>query len=136
MKRGVWKVYPIRAIPETTIDSYSRLPICRTTRRYWFKKYDGDKVGNNAEPLFESRRWKHRVTANMDDYLTIDGKPFVGELSVLRLKRQPDNRSAYGTRSTLGTDDLPGAAVASRRCTPLLTRSAAAYRFLFLQSGY
>lgn len=77
--RGVWKIYntgnPLndyRIIFQTT-DLSSNPEIL------WFKKYDGDQVGNNVDRYLNQGGGSIGVTASLvDDYLTRDGKPFTG----------------------------------------------------------
>ncbi len=46
----------------------------------WFKQYDGDQIGNNVNRYLNPGGGNVGVTASLvDDYLTIDGKPFVGD---------------------------------------------------------
>ena len=45
----------------------------------WFKRYDGVNVGNSVDRYLNQGGGSSGVTASLvDDYLTIDGKPFVG----------------------------------------------------------
>lgn len=77
--RSVWKIYntgnPLtdyRIIFQTT-DLSSNPEIL------WFKKYDGDQVGNNVDRYLNQGGGSIGVTASLvDDYLTKDGKPFIG----------------------------------------------------------
>ena len=45
----------------------------------WFKHYDGSNIGNNVDRYLNRGGGSAGVTKSLvDDYLTIDGKPFVG----------------------------------------------------------
>lgn len=45
----------------------------------WYKRYDGDNIGNDVNRYLNKGGGGGGVTASLvDDYLTIDGKPFVG----------------------------------------------------------
>ncbi len=80
MDRGVWKIYntgnPLndyRVIFQTT-------DLSNNPEILWFKKYDGDEIGNNVDRYLNTGGGNVGVTASLvDDYLTIDGRPFVGE---------------------------------------------------------
>lgn len=79
MDRGVWKIYntgnpsdDYRVIFETT-DLGSNPEVL------WYKKYDGDEIGNNVDRYLNQGGGSLGVSASLvDDYLTIDGKPFTG----------------------------------------------------------
>ena len=80
MDRGVWKIHntgnPLndyRIVFETT-------DLSNNSEVLWFKKYDGDEIGNNVDRYLNQGGGGVGVTASLvDDYLTIDGKPFLGE---------------------------------------------------------
>lgn len=80
MDRNVWRIYntgnptnDYRVIFQTT-DLSSNPEIL------WFKKYDGDEIGNSVNRYLNTGGGSCGVTASLvDDYLTIDGRPFVGE---------------------------------------------------------
>lgn len=80
MDRGVWKIYntgnksnDYRVVFETT-DLGSNPEVL------WYKKYDGDEIGNNVDRYLNQGGGSLGVSASLvDDYLTIDGKPFVGQ---------------------------------------------------------
>lgn len=80
MDRGVWKIHntgnPLndyRIIFETT-------DLSNNSEVLWFKKYDGDQIGNNVDRYLNQGGGGIGITASLvDDYLTIDGKPFLGE---------------------------------------------------------
>ncbi len=78
--RNVWRIYSTgnpnndyRIIFQTT-DLGSNPEIL------WYKKYDGDEIGNNVDRYLNQGGGSLGVTASLvDDYLTIDGRPFVGD---------------------------------------------------------
>ncbi len=77
--RNVWKIYstgnPLndyRVIFETE-------DLTSNSEILWFKRYDGNQVGNSVTRYLNTGGGNIGVTASLvDDYLTIDGKPFVG----------------------------------------------------------
>ena len=80
MDRGVWRIYstgnPLddyRIVFETT-------DLSNNPEVLWFKMYDGDQVGNNVDRYLNQGGGGIGVTASLvDDYLTIDGRPFLGQ---------------------------------------------------------
>ncbi len=80
MDRNVWKIHntgnpnnDYRIIFQTT-------DLSNNSEVLWFKKYDGDQIGNNVNRYLNSGGGGLGVTASLvDDYLTIDGKPFIGD---------------------------------------------------------
>ena len=79
MDRGVWKIYntgkpnnDYRVIFQTT-------DLSNNPEILWFKKYDGDEIANDVNRYLNTGGGGIGVTASLvDDYLTIDGRPFVG----------------------------------------------------------
>jgi hypothetical protein len=79
MDRGVWRIYntgnpnnDYRVIFETT-------DLGNNSEVLWYKKYDGDEIGNNVNRYLNQGGGSLGVSASLvDDYLTADGKPFVG----------------------------------------------------------
>ena len=78
--RGVWKIYntgnPLndyRVIFQTqNLDNNPEI--------LWYKEYDGVNVGNNVDRYLNTGGGSVGANASLvDDYLTRDGKPFVGE---------------------------------------------------------
>ena len=46
----------------------------------WYKRYDGDQVGNSVNRYLNEGGGGFGITASLvDDYLTIDGRPFTGD---------------------------------------------------------
>lgn len=80
MDRGVWRIYntgnPLndyRVIFQTT-------DLSNNSEILWFKKYDGDEIGNNVNRYLNTGGGNVGVTASLvDDYLTNEGRPFVGD---------------------------------------------------------
>ena len=80
MDRNVWAIHntgnPLndyRVLFQTT-------DLTKNKEVLWFKKYDGDQIGNNVNRYLNMGGGSAGVTASLvDDYLTIDGRPFVGE---------------------------------------------------------
>ena len=79
MDRNVWKIHntgnpnnDYRIVFQTTnLGSNSEV--------LWYKRYDGDLVGNSVNRYLNQGGGGIGITASLvDDYLTIDGKPFVG----------------------------------------------------------
>ena len=49
------------------------------TEVMWYKRYDGDQVGNSVNRYLNEGGGGFGITASLvDDYLTIDGRPFTG----------------------------------------------------------
>ncbi|MCM1111279.1 MAG: RagB/SusD family nutrient uptake outer membrane protein [Clostridium sp.] len=79
MDRGVWRIHntgnpnnDYRIIFETT-------DLSNNSEVMWFKKYDGDEIGNCVDRYLNQGGGSAGVCASLvDDYLTIDGRPFVG----------------------------------------------------------
>ena len=80
MDRNVWRIYntgnpnnDYRVIFQTT-------DLSTNPEILWFKKYDGEEIGNSVNRYLNTGGGSCGVTASLvDDYLTIDGRPFVGE---------------------------------------------------------
>ena len=80
MDRGVWRIYSTG----NTGDDYRRLfqttDLSTNPEVLWFKIYDGDQIGNNVNRYLNQGGGGVGVTASLvDDYLTADGRPFVGD---------------------------------------------------------
>lgn len=77
MDRGVWAVYntgnPLndyRVVFQTT-------NLNNNSEVLWYKRYDGDQVGNSVDRYLNKGGGALGVTSSLvDDYLTIDGRPF------------------------------------------------------------
>lgn len=79
MNRGVWQIY----ISGNKLNDYRLIfqttDLSNNPEVLWFKMYDGDQIGNNVDRYLNQGGGGVGVTASLvDDYLTIDGKPFTG----------------------------------------------------------
>ena len=80
MDRGVWRIYNTG----NPLNDYRQLfqiaDLSSNSEVLWFKMYDGDQIGNNVNRYLNMGGGSAGVTASLvDDYLTIDGRPFIGE---------------------------------------------------------
>lgn len=91
MDRGVWKIYntgnPLndyRIIFQTqNLDDNPEI--------LWYKEYDGTNIGNSVDRYLNTGGGGVGANASLiDDYLTIDGKPFVGEAVINAKKHYGD----------------------------------------------
>ena len=78
-REGVWRIYNTG----NPLNDYRKLfqttDLSDNPEVLWFKKYDGDQIGNNVNRYLNQGGGSVGVTASLvDDYLTRDGKPFVG----------------------------------------------------------
>ena len=78
--RGVWRIYNTG----NPLNDYRQLfqitDLSNNSEVLWFKMYDGDQIGNNVNRYLNMGGGSAGVTASLvDDYLTIDGRPFIGE---------------------------------------------------------
>lgn len=83
MNRGVWQIY----ISGNKLNDYRLIfqttDLSNNPEVLWFKMYDGDQIGNNVDRYLNQGGGGVGVTASLvDDYLTIDGKPFIGTARV------------------------------------------------------
>lgn len=80
MSRGVWKIYNTGQKLNDYRVLFQTTNLSSNPEVLWFKLYDGDQVGNNVNRYLNQGGGGVGVAASLvDDYLTIDGKPFVGE---------------------------------------------------------
>lgn len=82
-REGVWRIYNTG----NPLNDYRKLfqttDLSDNPEVLWFKKYDGDQIGNNVNRYLNQGGGSVGVTASLvDDYLTRDGKPFVGTVVV------------------------------------------------------
>lgn len=80
MDRGVWRIHNTG----NPLNDYRQLfqitDLSNNSEVLWFKMYDGDQIGNNVNRYLNMGGGSAGVTASLvDDYLTIDGRPFIGE---------------------------------------------------------
>lgn len=83
MDRNVWRIYTAG----NPLDDYRRMfqttDLSSNPEVLWFKMYDGDKIGNNVNRYLNQGGGGVGVTASLvDDYLTRDGKPFIGSARI------------------------------------------------------
>lgn len=79
MDRNVWKIHTTGNV----LDDYRRMfqtsDLSNNSEVLWFKMYDGTQIGNSVNRSLNRGGGEVGVTASLvDDYLTVDGKPFVG----------------------------------------------------------
>jgi hypothetical protein len=78
--RGVWKIYSTGDIHDDYRKMFQTTDLSNNSEVMWFKMYDGTQIGNSVNRYLNRGGGEVGVTASLvDDYLTIDGKPFVGE---------------------------------------------------------
>lgn len=86
MERSVWKIStgnPLTAYRDLFITGN----LSSNPEVLWFKMYDGDNVGNSVTRYLNKGGGQTGVTLSLvDDYLTIDGKPFVGAVREIAQK--------------------------------------------------
>ncbi|MCF0203980.1 MAG: RagB/SusD family nutrient uptake outer membrane protein [Muribaculaceae bacterium] len=77
--RGVWKIYSTGDALNDYRVLFATTDLGSNSEVLWYKKYDGDLVGNNVDRYLNTGGGGIGVTSSLvDDYLTIDGRPFVG----------------------------------------------------------
>lgn len=81
MNRGVWKIHYTGKLSHDYRGLFQTTDLSGNPEILWFKMYDGDQVGNNVNRYLNQGGGGVGVTASLvDDYLTRDGKPFVGAM--------------------------------------------------------
>ncbi len=86
-RRGVWKIYNTGNVKSDYRVIFETPNLANNPEILWFKMYDGDQVGNSVTRYLNTGGGNVGVTASLvDDYLTIDGRPLVGE-ELLNAKR-------------------------------------------------
>ncbi len=79
MDRGVWRIYSTGNVQEDYRQMFQTTDLSGNPEVLWFKMYDGDQIGNNVNRYLNQGGGGVGVTASLvDDYLTIEGKPFTG----------------------------------------------------------
>lgn len=85
--RGVWKIYNTGNVRNDYRQLFQITDLSTNPEIIWFKMYDGDQVGNDVNRYLNRGGGMIGVTSSLvDDYLTIEGKPFVGS-DVLEAKK-------------------------------------------------
>ena len=80
MDRGVWRIYNTGNPLNDYRQVFQTADLSSNPEVLWFKMYDGDQIGNNVNRYLNMGGGSAGVTASLvDDYLTIDGRPFIGE---------------------------------------------------------
>lgn len=83
MNRGVWKIYTTGKPLDDYRQVFQTTDLSNNPEVLWFKMYDGDQIGNNVNRYLNQGGGSIGVTASLvDDYLTRDGKPLVGEVLI------------------------------------------------------
>lgn len=78
-REGVWRIYNTGNPLNDYRKMFQTTDLSDNPEVLWFKKYDGDQIGNNVNRYLNQGGGSVGVTASLvDDYLTRDGKPFVG----------------------------------------------------------
>ncbi|MDD4777229.1 MAG: RagB/SusD family nutrient uptake outer membrane protein [Fermentimonas sp.] len=80
MDRNVWKIYTTGNKNDDYRKMFQTTDLSNNSEVLWFKMYDGTHIGNSVNRYLNRGGGEVGVTASLvDDYLTIDGKPFVAE---------------------------------------------------------
>ena len=78
--RGVWRIYNTGNPLNDYRQLFQTTDLSNNPEVLWFKMYDGDQIGNNVNRYLNMGGGSAGVTASLvDDYLTIDGRPFIGQ---------------------------------------------------------
>lgn len=79
MDRGIWRIYSTGNTPNDYRQMFQTTDLSANPEVLWFKMYDGDQIGNNVNRYLNQGGGGVGVTASLiDDYLTLEGKPFTG----------------------------------------------------------
>ena len=77
--RNVWKIYTTGNKTDDYRSIFATTDLSNNPEVLWFKKYDGDQIGNSVNRYLNMGGGNIGVTASLvDDYPTIDGRPFLG----------------------------------------------------------
>jgi len=80
MDRNVWKIYSTGDIYSDYRYIFKTEDLSNNSEILWFKRYDGDQIGNSVTRFLNRGGGEVGVTASLvDDYLSSDGRPFLGE---------------------------------------------------------
>lgn len=89
--RGVWQIYNTGNVENDYRAIFETANLSGNPEILWFKMYDGDQIGNSVTRYLNTGGGNIGVTASLvDDYLTIDGKPFIGEERMAAKRNYPD----------------------------------------------
>lgn len=90
-QRGVWQIYNTGNVNNDYRVLFETADLGNNPEILWFKMYDGDQIGNSVTRYLNTGGGNIGVTASLvDDYLTIDGKPFVGEARMEAKRNYPE----------------------------------------------
>lgn len=79
MNRGCWRIYNTGNVNNDYRIIFQTTDLSGNPEILWFKKYDGSEIGNNVNRYLNQGGGSMGITTSLvDDYLTIDGRPFVG----------------------------------------------------------
>lgn len=85
--RNVWKIYTTGNVGNDYRVIFETADLTNNPEILWFKMYDGDQIGNSVTRYLNTGGGNVGVTASLvDDYLTRDGRPLIGE-ELLEAKR-------------------------------------------------
>ena len=77
--RNVWSIYTTNNAMNDYRQLFQTEDLSNNKEVLWFKRYDGTNIGNNVDRYLNKGGGSAGITASLvDDYLTIDGQPFVG----------------------------------------------------------
>lgn len=77
--RKVWSIYTTNNATNDYRQLFQTEDLSNNKEVLWFKRYDGTNIGNNVDRYLNKGGGSAGITASLvDDYLTIDGQPFVG----------------------------------------------------------
>lgn len=79
-QRGVWRIYNTGNVNNDYRVMFETADLTNNPEILWFKMYDGEQIGNSVTRYLNTGGGNIGITASLvDDYLTIDGRPFVGD---------------------------------------------------------
>ena len=77
--RNVWSIYTTNNTTNDYRQLFQTEDLSNNKEVLWFKRYDGTNIGNNVDRYLNKGGGSAGITASLvDDYLTIDGQPFIG----------------------------------------------------------
>jgi len=80
MDRGVWQIHNTGNINNDYRVIFQTTDLSGNKEILWFKKYDGSEITNDVNRYLNTGGGNVGLTASLvDDYLTIDGRPFIGQ---------------------------------------------------------
>ena len=89
--RGVWKIYNTGDISSDYRKLFDTPDLTTNPEILWFKMYDGDKVGNSVTRYLNTGGGNIGICASLvDDYLSRDGRPLLGNELLELKKNYPD----------------------------------------------